>query len=64
MPHFDFRKSSRSSGNGECVEVALNRPGVVAVRDSKDPDGPILRLAPGAWVSFASHLHQRFHGES
>jgi hypothetical protein len=59
VPSFDFLKSSHSSGNGECVEVARNLPGVVAVRDSKDPDGPVLRLAPGAWASFAAHLRRR-----
>ncbi|MBD2893105.1 hypothetical protein amrb99_20260 [Actinomadura sp. RB99] len=37
-----WRKSSYSGGNGgECVEVA-DLAGVVAVRDSKDPDGPKL----------------------
>lgn len=53
MPHFEFAKSSHSSGNGECVEVARNIPGTVAVRDSKDVDGPILQVAPSAWAAFA-----------
>ncbi len=36
-----WRKSSYSSGGGQdCVEVA-NVPGAVAIRDSKDPDGPV-----------------------
>ncbi|MEU4979258.1 DUF397 domain-containing protein [Streptomyces sp. NPDC021969] len=57
MNGFDFVKSSYSSGSGECVEVALNVPGTVAVRDSKDAaDGPILRLAPQAWARFAAEL--------
>ena len=35
-----WRKSARSSGTGQnCVEVAANLPGIVAIRDSKDPDG-------------------------
>ncbi|MER7129158.1 DUF397 domain-containing protein [Streptosporangium saharense] len=46
-------KSSLSSGNGgQCVEVAVNLPGVVAVRDSKDPDGPKLLFAPAEWNAF------------
>ncbi|MEW2075378.1 MULTISPECIES: DUF397 domain-containing protein [unclassified Streptomyces] len=57
MNDFDFVKSSYSSGSGECVEVALNVPGTVAVRDSKNSgDGPILRLAPRAWARFAGAL--------
>ncbi|MEV7979336.1 DUF397 domain-containing protein [Streptomyces sp. NPDC086519] len=53
MPFFQFVKSSYSSGNGECVEVARNVPRVVAVRDSKDADGPMIRVSPSAWTSFA-----------
>lgn len=46
-----WRKSSHSSGSGDdCVEVAA-APGVVGVRDSKDPDGARLALAPAAWRS-------------
>ncbi|MBH5336027.1 DUF397 domain-containing protein [Streptomyces pactum] len=53
MSAFEFVKSSYSSPNGgECVEVATNVPGSVAIRDSKDPDGPILRFDPEAWSAF------------
>jgi len=45
----EWRKSSRSGQTGNCVEVAGNMPGIVAVRDSQDPDGPALILTPAAW---------------
>ncbi|MFG2059501.1 DUF397 domain-containing protein [Micromonospora sp. NPDC048930] len=55
-----WRKSTRSSGQGgNCVEVADNLPGVVAVRDSKDPDGPVLAFAPGAWRVFVARVAER-----
>ncbi|MEV4659886.1 DUF397 domain-containing protein [Micromonospora sp. NPDC049301] len=47
-------RTSTRSGNGECVEVADNLPGVVGVRDSKDPDGPLLVFAPAAWRAFVA----------
>lgn len=53
---FDFLKSSYSSGSGECVEVARNIPTTVAIRDSKTPEGPILRLPPKAWTDFTASL--------
>ena len=51
-----WRKSRRSNGSGNCVEVARNLPGLVAVRDSKDPDGPKLVLTPDAWQSFTASV--------
>ncbi len=49
----DWRKSSYSSSNGgNCVEVASNLPGVVAVRDSKDREGPALVFTPDEWRAF------------
>jgi hypothetical protein len=47
-----WRKSTRSGTSGECVEVADNLPGVVAVRDSRDPDGPVLTFDPAEWRAF------------
>ncbi|SCL17941.1 protein of unknown function [Micromonospora pallida] len=43
--------SSRSTNNGDCVECAL-LPDLVAVRDSKDPDGPVLTFTRPQWVAF------------
>ena len=52
-----WQKSSYSGGNGgQCVEVARNLPGIVAVRDSKDPDGPKLSVAPDEWEALAAGI--------
>ncbi|MCX2971538.1 MULTISPECIES: DUF397 domain-containing protein [Streptomyces] len=59
MPGFEFRKSSYSSGSGECVEVATNVQGAVGIRDSKVAHGPNLRLAPAAWTEFLAHLREQ-----
>jgi hypothetical protein len=45
-----WRKSSRSTNNG-CVEVAFVGDRV-AVRDSKDPGGPVLLFTAHEWASF------------
>ena len=54
-----WRKSSYSSGNGgACVEVAVvpgSKEGsdyVITMRDSKDPDGPVLTFTPAEWEAF------------
>ncbi|MFE6871938.1 DUF397 domain-containing protein [Kitasatospora sp. NPDC057692] len=47
-----WRKSSHSSNGGECIEVADGLPGVVPVRDSKDPVGAALVFSSGAWRAF------------
>lgn len=50
-----FRKSTRSNGGNNCVEVGT-RAGtdgnVVHVRDSKDPEGPCLQFTPAEWDAF------------
>ncbi|MFF3623092.1 DUF397 domain-containing protein [Streptomyces sp. NPDC002467] len=51
-----WRKSSYSGGTGgECVEVAA-QPREVAVRDSKNPDGPAFTVAPEAFAAFVRSL--------
>jgi hypothetical protein len=52
----NWRKSSYSTDQGNCVEVARNLPRVVAVRDSKDPDGPKLVLSPPDWRNFTASV--------
>ncbi|WP_454197024.1 DUF397 domain-containing protein [Nocardia sp. Marseille-Q1738] len=47
-------KSSRSSSQKECVEVAWLDAGHVGVRDSKNPTGPALVIAPGEWDAFTA----------
>jgi hypothetical protein len=47
----NWKKSSYSGYNGECVEVATG-PEEVMVRDSKNPGGPVLVLTPEAWAEF------------
>ncbi|GIG91055.1 DUF397 domain-containing protein [Plantactinospora endophytica] len=54
-----WRKSSRSNNQGNCVEVADNVPGVVGVRDSKDPSGPALTFTPDAWRTFTHTIAAR-----
>lgn len=54
-----WRTPSRSLSNGECVEAG-HGPGVVGVRDSKDPGGPVLRFTPGQWAAFTSRLRRRW----
>lgn len=60
MPEIDlsgavWRKSTRSSADGQCVEVAaLN--GAAAVRDSTDPAGPALTFTPQQWAAFSAGI--------
>ncbi|MFF7181393.1 DUF397 domain-containing protein [Streptomyces sp. NPDC008121] len=52
-----WRKSSYSNGEGgSCVEVLDHIPGVVPVRDSKNPAGPALLVPAPAWAAFVAGL--------
>jgi Domain of unknown function (DUF397) len=55
-----WRKSRRSNNGGNCVEVATNllqHTGKVHVRDSKDPDGPVLTFTKSEWRAFVGGVH-------
>lgn len=54
--HTPWRKSSYSAGDGaDCVEVAFG-PDLVALRDSKHPDGGQLTLTPAAFRALLAHV--------
>jgi hypothetical protein len=56
LTHATWKKSSYSGGNeGLCLEVAVNLRNVIAVRDSKTPNGPAIIFTPAQWSRF---LHQ------
>ncbi|MFF4988324.1 DUF397 domain-containing protein [Streptosporangium saharense] len=52
----EFHKSSLSGGGDNCVEVTTNLPGLVAVRDSKDPSGPALTFSTSGWDTFVDSV--------
>lgn len=58
----EWRKSSYSGGNGECVEFAVAASAAVAVRDSKDPDGALLRFSGAAWTAFVNDVAEGAFG--
>ena len=58
-PRAVWRKSRYSNGQAECVEVAGNLPGIVAVRDSKDPSGPKLPVTRKGWQRFIARVKDR-----
>ena len=52
LSHANWRKARRSQHNGGCVEVAVNLDGVVAVRDSKRPEGGAHVVGREAFATF------------
>lgn len=55
-----WRKSTRSTGQSNCVEVSY-RETVVLVRDSKDPLGPVLSASTAAWRTFLAVISDGEH---
>jgi len=55
MTHVNWRMSTYSLSNGNCVEVGTGQA-LVAVRDSRDPDGPVLDVSPRAWIDFTERV--------
>ncbi|MCF6525875.1 DUF397 domain-containing protein [Streptomyces sp. JJ36] len=58
----EWVKSTHSTGNGACVEVASPTMRAVAVRDSKVPQGPALRFGPEAWTGFVTAVRDAEDG--
>jgi hypothetical protein len=54
----EWHKSSYSGQDGNCVEVATNLPGLVAIRDSKRPEGARLIVTPSEWRTFLAATRQ------
>ncbi len=51
-------KSSLSFSNGNCVEVADLADGGVGVRNSRDPQGSVLRFTPDEWHAFIAGVQK------
>lgn len=54
--HLPWRKSSRSGAGNACLEAANLTNGQHAVRDSKDPSGPVLRFTTPEWAVFTTGI--------
>ncbi len=56
-----WRKSSRSTGGNDCVEVGQAGTSCL-VRDSKNPDDARLAVGPRAWAAFLGHVKHGAYG--
>ncbi len=59
-PH--WFKSSYSSNGGNCIEIAANLAdihGIVPIRDSKNPHGPVVTVTPETWGAFVAFAAER-----
>ena len=56
-----WRKSSRSTGGNDCVEVAQTETSCL-VRDSKNPGGARLGIRPQAWAAFIHDIKHSSYG--
>jgi Domain of unknown function (DUF397) len=62
LANVTWRKSSYSGSNGgNCVEVAALPSNSLAVRDSKNPDGPVLTFTAAEWRTFTSAVRAGAH---
>ena len=52
----DWRKARASQNNGGCVEVAANLPGVIAIRDSKRPEGGAHIVGRDSFAEFLADI--------
>lgn len=59
----NWRKSSQSMSNGNCVEVAELSGELIGVRDSKNPRGPVLRFTRADWDAFVSGIRTGEFGQ-
>jgi uncharacterized protein DUF397 len=57
-PRATWRTSSHSGANGSCIQVAPATHGI-AIRDSKDPCGPVLAFTAPQWTAFTTALTTR-----
>lgn len=58
LSHAVWRKARRSLNNGGCVEVAVNLPDVIAVRDSKRPDAGAHVVGRAAFAAFLADARE------